>query len=84
MSLMKYVTYVQLKRLESSAKVHSRWTLLYNCAAFATNVWNETTGDNLSAMGLWKGLWPSPRSLAYNIRQREGYEIASPMRSRWP
>ena len=80
MSLMKYVTYVQLKRLESSAKVHSRWTLLYNCAAFATNVWNETIGDNLSV----KGPWASPRSLAYNMQQREGYEIASPMRSRWP
>lgn len=84
MSLMKYVTYVQLKRLESSAKVHSRWTLLYNCAAFATDVWNETIGDDLSAMGLWKGLWPSPRSLAYNMRQREGYEVGSVMHSEWP
>ena len=80
MSLMKYVTYVQLKRLESSAKVHSRWTLLYNCAAFATDVWNETTGDDLSA----DGPWPSPRSLAYNIRQREGYEAGSVMHSEWP
>ena len=80
MSLMKYVTYVQLKRLESSAKAHSRWTLLYNCAAFATNVWNETIGDNLSV----KGPWASPRSLAYNIQQREGYEAGSVMHSEWP
>lgn len=80
MSLMKYVTYAQLEKMKSSAKVHSRWALLYNCAAFATNVWNETTGDNLSV----KGPWPSPRSLSYHMQQREGYEIASPMRSRWP
>ena len=83
-SLMKYVTYAQLEKMESSAKAHSSWTLLYNCAAFATDVWNETIGDDLSAMGLWKGLWPSPRSLAYNIRQREGYEVGSVMHSEWP
>ena len=83
-SLMKYVTYAQLEKMESSAKAHSIWTLLYNCAAFATDVWNETIGDDLSAMGLWKGLWPSPRSLAYNIRQREGYEVGSVMHSEWP
>ena len=88
MSLMKYVTYAQLEKMKSSAKAHSSWALLYNCALFATNVWNETTGDDLSAMGLWKGLWkglwPSPRSLAYNIRQREGYEVGSVMHSEWP
>lgn len=79
-SLMKYVSYEQLERMESSVRAHSRWTLLYNCSAFATNVWNDMLNDDLSA-----GVpWPSPRSLAYNMRQREGYEIASPMRSRWP
>ena len=79
-SLMKYVTYAQLEKMESSAKAHSVWMLLYNCAWFATNVWNETIGDNLSA----DGPWPSPRSLAYNIQQREGYEAGSVMHSEWP
>lgn len=79
-SLMKYVTYAQLEKMESSAKAHSIWTLLRNCAWFATNVWNETIGDNLSA----DGPWPSPRSLAYNIQQREGYEVGSLMHSEWP
>ena len=76
---MKYVTYVQLKRLESSAKVHSRWTLLYNCSAFATDVWNDMLNDDLSA----GEPWASPRSLAYNMRQREGYEVGSVMHSEW-
>ena len=79
-SLMKYVSYEQLERMEASVRAHSRWTPLYNCSAFATDVWNDMLNDDLSA----GEPWPSPRSLAYNMRQREGYEIKSPMRSEWP
>ena len=79
-SLMKYVSYEQLERMEASVRAHSRWTPLYNCSAFATDVWNDMLNDDLSA----GEPWASPRSLAYNMRQREGYEIKSPMRSEWP
>ena len=79
-SLMKYVSYEQLERMEASVRAHSRWTPLYNCSAFARDVWNDMLNDDLSA----GEPWPSPRSLAYNMRQREGYEIKSPMRSEWP
>ena len=79
-SLMKYVSYEQLERMEASVRAHSRWTPLYNCSAFATDVWNDMLNDDLSAGEPWL----SPRSLSYHMRQREGYEIKSPMRSEWP
>lgn len=79
-SLMKYITYSQMEQMESSVKTHSKWTMLYNCSAFATDVWNDTLDDNLSA----KGPWASPKSLAYHIKKRSGYEIAAPMHSEWP
>ena len=79
-SLMKYVSYEQLERMEASVRAHSRWTPLYNCSAFARDVWNDILNDDLSA----DEPWSSPRSLSYHMRQREGYEIKSPMRSEWP
>lgn len=79
-SLMKYVSYEQLERMETSVRAHSRWTPLYNCSAFARDVWNDILNDDLSA----GEPWPSPKSLSYHMRQREGYEIKSPMRSEWP
>ena len=79
-SLMKYITYNQMEQMESSVKAHSKWTMLYNCSAFAADVWNDTLDDNLSA----KGPWASPKSLAYHIQKRSGYEIAAPMYSEWP
>ncbi len=48
-SLMKYVSYEQLERMEASVRAHSRWTPLYNCSAFATDVWNDMLNDDLSA-----------------------------------
>lgn len=79
-SLMKYITYSQMERMESSVKNHSKWTYLYNCSAFATDVWNDTVSDNLSA----KGPWASPKTLSYNIQKRDGYKIADPMHANWP
>ena len=49
MFLMKYVSYEQLERMEASVRAHSRWTLLYNCSAFARDVWNDMLNDDLSA-----------------------------------
>ena len=48
-SLMKYVSYEQLERMKASVRAHSRWTPLYNCSAFARDVWNDILNDDLSA-----------------------------------
>lgn len=79
-SLMKYITYSQMEKMESSVKAHSKWDMFYNCSAFAADVWNDTLEDDISA----KGPWASPKSLAYHIQKRSGYEIAAPMHSEWP
>lgn len=79
-SLMKFITYTQMEKMESSVKTHSKWTYLYNCSAFAADVWNDTLGDDLSA----KGPWASPKSLSYHMQKKEGYEIAVSMHSDWP
>ena len=60
------------------------WTRQRDAGRTRTRGTRTSTGSATSAMGLWKGPWPSPRSLAYNIRQREGYEVGSLMHSEWP
>ena len=79
-SLMKYITFSQREKMASSVKAHSKWTCLYNCSAFAADVWNDTLDDTISP----NGPWASPRSLAYNIQKRTGYKIADPMHAEWP
>ena len=74
MLFRSYVSYGQLERMESSVRAHSRWTLLYNCSAFARDVWNDMLNDDLSA----DGPWPSPKSLSYHMRQREGVRSEGP------
>lgn len=79
-SLMKYITNAQLEKMQNSVKEHSKWTYLYNCAAFAADVWNDTLDDDISPYGPWA----SPRSLAYQIQKRDGYAIDDPMLAEWP
>lgn len=74
-SLTKYVTDDQIDIIAKASKTCSKWDVLYNCSAYATEIWNKTFNDNLSA----KALWCSPSTLSYNIEKRQGYKIAAPM-----
>lgn len=74
-SLTRYVTDAQIDKIAKLTKSCSKWNLWYNCSAYATDIWNTTFNDNLSA----KAVWYSPSTLSYNIEQRKGYKIAAPL-----
>lgn len=79
-SLQHYITQAQVEKMSVLTEKKSKWTYLYNCSAFAADVWNGTVGDNLSA----RGVWASPASLSYNIEKRSGYSIGDKLRCDWP
>lgn len=71
-SLTAYLTENDVKRMELCTKNNNKWTYFYNCSAYAVDLWNYATKDNLSA----KGIWASPSSLKYNMKKRGNYKIA--------
>lgn len=70
-----YLTEEQVARLAAATKTYSRWSLLYNSAAFAADVWNEVTYDNLVA----NTFWYSPTKLSYSIQSRKGHKLGAPL-----
>ena len=76
-SLTRYITSDQLEKMSLLTKEYSCWSEIYNCSAFATDIWNNVTEDNLSARG--NLIFRNPDSLSYNIQQREDYKIGDPL-----
>ncbi|OXS25260.1 MAG: hypothetical protein BI182_05885 [Acetobacterium sp. MES1] len=81
-SLTHYVTQDEFDKIASLTKDHCKWTELYNCSAFAEDIWNETFKDNLSAKGYL--MFSNPASLSNNIEKRDGYKIADPLHAERP
>lgn len=76
-SLTRYITSSQFGKISELTEKYSYWTELYNCSAFATDVWNDITGDVLSARGSL--YFRNPDSLSYNIQQRKDYNTGDPL-----
>ncbi len=88
-SLMQYITDVDVEKMEKCTKDNHKWTYYYNCSAYATDLWNEATGDNLSAYNPWylTGIithFRSPAALSYNMEKRSDCQIKDPIKAEWP
>lgn len=81
-SLMKYITSAQLQKICLLSHDRSKWTVRYNCSAFAVDLWNGATGDNLSARGLL--IFRNPASLSNNIEKRENFKVGDKLVAQWP
>ena len=81
-SLVYYVTYSDVQKFTGITYSNSRWTSMYNCAAYAAEFWNEITGDCLSASGTLQ--FNNPASLCSDIEKRVGYVIGGELISYLP
>ncbi len=81
-SLCKNITASSVEKMEYDAIVNSKWSELYNCSAYAVDMWNDATGDNISARGTL--IFRNPASLSYNMEKRSDCERAKPLKASRP
>ena len=81
-SLTKEITHDQEKKLFNYISKNKKWSLHYNCAAFAVDAWNATGLVKLSATGVnvWMLIspllaytWPHPDHLIKSVKKQSGY-----------
>lgn len=70
-SLSMPVYSYQLEKINSYIDSHDFWSLLRNCADFASSVWNSISTTNL--------IGDTPSELAKSIKRKSGYQINSPV-----
>lgn len=78
-SITRYVTEDMVQTMARKTKYCSKWSVLYNCSAYAADIWNEIF-DDLSA----KGIWCSPLTLKTNIEKRKECKVAAPLMAPMP
>ena len=81
-ALTAYLTQADLDRISVFTETNSKWTYLYNCSAYAADLWNTATGDSLSARGMLG--FCNPASLSYNIEKCSGYEVGGSLQAERP
>ncbi len=80
-SLIAYIDDSACQKMQKLTKKNCKWTLTYNCSAYAADIWNDVTDEkDLSPYAPWA----SPRSLSNKIKGRSGYELGAPMVSPRP
>ena len=78
-SIYEYVTYSNVEKLSNFTNEHCKWTLTYNCSAFARDLWNTITDDNISS-----GLISTPKNLIKSMEKRDNCKVHDNLIAPWP
>lgn len=78
-SIYEYVTYSSVEKLGNFTNEHCKWTLTYNCSAFARDLWNTITDDNISS-----GIISTPKNLIKSMEKRDNCKVHDGLIAPWP